>query len=142
MDYVKIDKKPISNWTALDFLRYFKRVYEMTYVGQTYDIVFESPGYLKDCAIFKRIIGIFKKYDKPKTTVIKFIDWVFAEYIKRPDFTIPLTPGFLPYWIDEFLQLRTKELKKQKVKTIELSDDTKRWLEKQKQMYEELKNVE
>jgi len=121
--------KPIQNWTSNDFVGYFKREYD-----RRYDLDMQIE-HVKDCTIMKRIVSKFRKHDKPKTTVLKFIDWVFEEYSSRKEFTTPLTIGFLAYWVDEFLQLKTEDRKKKKAKPVELSKETVTWLEEQKQEY-------
>jgi hypothetical protein len=130
-------KKDVGEWQARDFVNYFGVLYEQNY-AVALDII---PG--KDDMIMKRMISKFRKNDRAKSVLVPFFEWVFAEYNKREDLVKkwgPLTIGFLPFWIDQFLGLPIDQKKKER-KPVKLSDDMKKWLDEQKKKFEEKKNV-
>jgi hypothetical protein len=132
---IKIVKKDITLWNSQDFVKFFASKYELCY-EKTFVI-----NYVKDCTVMKRILTTFKKHDRPKTTITRFMDWVFEEYNSRKEFTTPLTIGFLPYWIDEYLQIGSVKKKTKKPEEIELDSETLDWLKQQKQEYRGEKDV-
>lgn len=126
---IKIKKKDNKNWTSIDFLLLYKSKYEEKYHEQL------EVNYVKDCSIMKRVISIFKKHDKPKGSVIKFINWVFDEYYSNKKFTTPIKIGFLQYCIEDYLGTSLTDVKKPKNKPVVLSNEMKEWLEEQKKVY-------
>jgi len=139
MEPIKITKKDIYEWQPVDFVLFFKDRYAEWYNGEELQLDFG-----KDCMIMKRIIYRFRKNNRGKLTVKRFIDWVFQEYDKRKiEFTPRLTIGFLPFWVDEYLGIKSEQNKKKTKKSkIELSNETKKWLEEQKKSYMEDQNAD
>ena len=127
---IKISKKFIDRWLAPDFIKYFGSRFYNNYT-RVYPV-----NHAKEGMIVKRLVSKFRKNGKSKESVIRFIDWVFEEYMKRPEFEAkgPLTIGFLPYWSDEFLNLQPRN-KKAKRPEPELTVEIKEWLEKKKKEY-------
>ena len=127
---IKIDKKPMTEWKAFDFVLYYKSRYE-EYYGQA-----PSLEYIKDCSIMKRVINNFRKLDRPKSLIPSFIDWAFEKYTTNQYYTTPLTIGFLSYWVTDYLQVSpVSDTKKKKKETKPLSDEMKIWLEEQRRTY-------
>jgi hypothetical protein len=130
---IKVSKKEVDNWKAHDFVKFFVTKFNNHYEGVTYPTDFAKEG-----MIFKRIMQKFRKYGKSKESLTRFIDWVFAEYSKRAaTFTDPLTIGFLPSWVDDYLNI-TPDLSKPKRKEPELTDEMKKWLEEEGKRYKQV----
>lgn len=127
---IQIDNKPVYQWNSWDFVKFFLSHFRNTYMNQTYPL-----SYAKDGMIMKRIISKFRQHNRSKETVAHFIMWVFKEYQLREDFTEPLTIGFLPSWINEYLQIKPESEKKKKKSPPQLSNQMQTWIKQQKDKY-------
>ncbi len=126
---IKISEKIIDKWNAWDFVKFFLSHFRNAYRDQTYPL-----NHARDGMIMKRIINKFRRYDKSKETVTRFILWVFSEYQSNELYTEPLTIGFLPSWVDEYLQIRP-EKKKKKREAPKISSTMQDWIKKKRENY-------
>lgn len=126
---IHIDNKPIPEWNSWDFVKFFLARFRDAYMNQTYPL-----NHVKDSMIMKRITTKFRKHGRSKEAVIHFIDWVFKEYKQRDDFTEPLTIGFLPSWIDQYLHIIPED-KKKKRPPPKISPKMKGWIAEARKKY-------
>ncbi len=87
---IKISKKSIDKWLAPDFIKYFGSRFYSHYERQYH------VDHAREGMIVKRLVSKFRKNEKSKESVCRFIDWVFSEYMKSTKFTETLQIGVLP----------------------------------------------
>jgi len=135
---VKITKKvkPIITWITFDFVNYFYNKCSNIYGHENIDRDIERDG-----MIMKRIIDYFSINNMSQRVVKRFIDWAIDKYTKDNKFTIPVTLGFISFWRGEYLNKSIEPSKKKKKReyNIEISDDTKNFLAKERDKYQKPK---
>lgn len=123
--------KPLRDYTAADFVKYFAKKYSDAYQRE-YHIVFA-----RDCSIMLKVMRKFFDADVPFKDIFPFIDKMFIEYPKRRRIkTIDL--NWLYGVVDIYLNVGDKFEGKSgnKVKApVELDAEMKEWLKKEKEKW-------
>jgi hypothetical protein len=123
--------KPLRDYTAADFVKYFAKKYSDAY-HREYHIVFA-----RDCSIMLKVMRKFFEADVPFKDIFPFIDKMFIEYPKRRRIK-SIDLNWLYGVVDIYLNVGDKFEGKSgnKVKApVELDDDMKEWLKKEKEKW-------
>lgn len=121
--------KPLRDYNSTDFVKYFAKKFVETHQKE-YPVVFQ-----RDCAIMLKVMRKFHEADVAFRDIFPFIDKMFKEYPRRRRFK-PIDMNWIFSMTEIYLNVGDKlnggAQNKAKAPAMELDDEMKEWLRKEK----------